>query len=76
MQERDYIAEQIEKRPDAMWKTNTMWTFRNDAKVYGSPWFDATWAATVGGPDPMPAVLRHFRGNKGRKKGMETDEDE
>ena len=27
-----------------MWKINTMWSFRNEAKMYGSPMFDAVWA--------------------------------
>lgn len=57
----------IEKHPDAMWKIGTMWSFRNEAKIYGSPMFDASWQAMnapAGGPppvDPMPAVLKHLR---------------
>ncbi len=38
------MIQHIEKRPEAMWKINTMWSFRNEAKMYGSPMFDAVWA--------------------------------
>jgi len=43
-QDRDEVIQHIEKRPEAMWKINTMWSFRNEAKMYGSPMFDAVWA--------------------------------
>ena len=33
--------EQLDRRPDAMWRTGTLWSFRNEAKVYGSPALDA-----------------------------------
>ena len=55
------MIDQIEKRPDSMWRTNTMWTFRNEAKIYGSPWFDAAWSKAVGGENPLPEVLAFLR---------------
>lgn len=45
--ERFELVEHIEKRPDSMWKTGTQWSFRNDAKIYGSPMFDDAWAASM-----------------------------
>ncbi len=46
MQERDDMLDHIEKRPDAMWKSS-IWSFRNDAKIYGSPMFDAVWVSNA-----------------------------
>lgn len=43
-QDRDAMLDHIEKRPDSNWK-GSMWSFRNDAKLYGSPMFDAVWHA-------------------------------
>jgi hypothetical protein len=62
-QERQALLDHIEKRPESMWKIGTMWSFRNEAKVYGSPMFDAMWAQCHDGapPDPMPAMLRKLR---------------
>ena len=53
---------QLEKKPDAMWKTGTFWTFRNEAKVYGSPMFDSAWADCNGlAVDPLPQVIAQLR---------------
>jgi len=62
-QERESMFEMVEKRPDSMWRTGTMYSFRNEAKVYGSPMLDAAWAhATPGAPpDPVPALLAALR---------------
>jgi Protein SET DOMAIN GROUP 2 C-terminal len=61
-QDRDEMINSIEKRPDAMWKTGTIWSFRNEAKIYGSPMMDAVWAGMHGGAaDPMPALLARLR---------------
>lgn len=61
-QERDEVIQHIEKRPEAMWKINTMWSFRNEAKMYGSPMFDAVWAkVTSGCSDRMPEVVQALR---------------
>jgi hypothetical protein len=32
-QDRGDLVDQLEKRPDAMWRTGTIWSFKNDAKV-------------------------------------------
>ena len=47
MQEREEVLQHIERRPESMWKINTMWSFRNESKMYGSPMFDAVWARTT-----------------------------
>ena len=33
LQDRGDLVDQLEKRPDAMWRTGTIWSFKNDAKV-------------------------------------------
>ena len=65
MQERGDLVDQVDKRPDAMWRTGTLWSFRNEAKVYGSPMLDAVWhevTAGRGGADPVPGVVAELRG--------------
>lgn len=38
-----------------------MWTFRNEAKIYGSPMFDAAWTQLIGeGEDPMPKLMERL----------------
>lgn len=62
MQEREELLTQLEKRPESMWKTGTIWSFRNEAKVYGSPMFDSAWAAVHGRQtDPLPRVIAVLR---------------
>lgn len=49
-------------RPEVMWKTGSFWSFRNEAKVYGSPMFDSAWAAvTDQAADPLIAVIAALR---------------
>jgi hypothetical protein len=56
------LLAQLEKKPDAMWKSGTFWTFRNEAKVYGSPMFDSAWADCNGlAIDPLPQVIAQLR---------------
>lgn len=61
-QERAEMIKHLNTRPEAMWRTGTQWTFKNEAKVYGSPAFDAAWVSMVGKEqagmvDPLPVVL-------------------
>ncbi len=43
-QDRADLAEQLEKRPDAMWRTGTLWTFKNEAKASGAAgWRGVAW---------------------------------
>ena len=61
-QERDELLALLEKKPDAMWKSGTFWTFRNEAKVYGSPMFDSAWADCNGlAVNPLPQVIAQLR---------------
>lgn len=57
------MLQHIEKRPDAMWRTGTIWSFRNEAKVYGSPMLDTVYNAATGGlqPSPVPELLAALR---------------
>lgn len=58
VQERDALIEHLTLRPSAMWRTGTIWAFRNEAKMYGSPMFDRVLSSgDPSAPDPMPAVL-------------------
>ncbi len=62
LQERDELLTQLESKPDAMWKSGTFWSFRNEAKVYGSPMFDSAWADCNGlAADPLPQVISQLR---------------
>ena len=58
-QEREEVIQHIDRRPEAMWKINTMWSFRNEAKMYGSPMFDAVWAKMTNDcSDRLPQVVQ------------------
>ena len=64
MQDRDGILTHIEKRPDSSWKAgkDSMWSFRNEAKVYGSPMHDAVWEdMTTGGQKGTSALQEAVR---------------
>ena len=63
LQERAALLEHMQRTPDKMWRTCTIWNFRNEAKVYGSPMFDSVYLplAAPATPDPLPAVLEHLR---------------
>ena len=62
LQERDELLTQLESKPDAMWKSGTFWSFRNEAKVYGSPMFDSAWADCNSlAADPLPQVISQLR---------------
>ncbi len=64
MQDRDQLIDHLEKRPEAMWKIGTIWTFKNEAKVYGSPMFDTVWHRMQpegSQPDLMPEVISQLR---------------
>mmetsp|Transcript_11397 Transcript_11397/g.31701 ORF Transcript_11397/g.31701 Transcript_11397/m.31701 type:complete len:1269 (-) Transcript_11397:54-3860(-) len=37
----DQLKVWLSERPHQLWKTGTNWSFKNSAKVYGSPWLDA-----------------------------------
>ena len=35
------LRKTLSESPHKMWKTGTIWNFRNPNKVYGSPWLEA-----------------------------------
>ena len=54
--DRKALLEQLHHRPDAMWKVGTIFTFKNEAKIYGSPMFDAVLSSHSG----MTEILHHL----------------
>jgi hypothetical protein len=42
LQERSKLLSHIATQPERQW-TSSCWSFKNEAKVYGSPMFDALW---------------------------------
>ncbi|GAB4817034.1 hypothetical protein N2152v2_004080 [Parachlorella kessleri] len=54
--ERGDMLEHVERRPDSMWRIGTQWSFKNEAKVYGSPMLDAVWEEMLGGPPSAQAL--------------------
>ena len=38
--ERKGILDRIRQAPSRHWKTKSLWSFKNDQKLYGSPWLD------------------------------------
>lgn len=65
--ERSELLGQLERRPDAIWKVWMCWSFRNDAKIYGSPMFDDALARSRAGwarlaPDGQPAMAEPGEG--------------
>lgn len=59
MKERNEMVYHIQHNPHAMWRTGTLWSFKNEAKVYGSPMLDAAWLEIRGEQDqsPLPTVV-------------------
>lgn len=49
--------EQIQLRPELPWRSNSMWTFKNEAKIYGSPMFDTVWAKLNGSEEDSMTEL-------------------
>ena len=57
------LLDNLEKRPDSMWKVGTQWSFKNDNKVYGGPMLDSAWSELVGeGVGTLPAAIKKLRG--------------
>ena len=63
--ERGDLIDHLTRRPDAMWKAGTLWSFKNEAKIYGSPMLDSAWAHAVGeGEGALPETLRKLKDAK------------
>ena len=50
--QRGQLVQWVKEKPEALWRTNTIWSFRNAAKIYGSPWLDAVMKNPVKSIDP------------------------
>lgn len=59
VQDRESLLQHLEKRPDAPWKGNGMWSFKNANRVYGSPMFDAAWrrAGCPNADSDLPGIV-------------------
>lgn len=62
IKERNELLEHLERRPDSSWKAGSIWSFRNESRVYGSPMLDTAWLEITGeGEDSLAEVLRELR---------------
>ena len=63
VQDREGMLQHIERRPDAPWKAGAMWSFKNESRVFGSPWFDAAYERACGQAESgsLAAVLSSMR---------------
>ena len=59
--ERKILLTHAEKNPDRAWPTTWRWSFRNPAKVYGSPFIDDAVRASLGEPRKTPELVRAMR---------------
>lgn len=61
--ERASLLEHLRLRPDAPWKASLSFSFKNEAKAYGSPMCDAAWAEVHGedGASGLAAVLEDLQ---------------
>lgn len=53
--DRKLLLDQLDQRPDAMWRVGTIFTFRNESKIYGSPMLDAVLSH-----HPLTEILCHL----------------
>eukprot|EP00803_Ostreobium_quekettii_P003488 evm.model.scf_39.17 EVM.evm.TU.scf_39.17 scf_39:159856-164351(-) len=56
--DRPWLLELLENKPDAMWKFGTIFSFRSEAKIYGSPMVDAVWRGDQEGLQRVVAELK------------------
>ena len=49
VQEREALLQHIERRPEAPWKASS-WSFKNENRCFGSPWFDQAYRRALGQP--------------------------
>jgi hypothetical protein len=59
--ERKALLAHLEKNPDRSWPTTWRWSFRNPAKVYGSPFIDDAIRVSRGEERTSPAFVRAMR---------------
>lgn len=51
LKQRPHMLTLIKNKPDALWPTGTIWSFRNTGKMYGSPMHDRAIAKSKGEAD-------------------------
>ena len=59
--ERKTLLAHLEKNPDRAWPTTWRWSFRNPAKVYGSPFIDDAVRVSLGAERKTPELARAMR---------------
>lgn len=60
--DRKDMLDHLSSKPDGMWKTGTLWQFKNESKYYGTPMLDQAWYQVTGkGYDPMPQLLEKLK---------------
>ena len=59
--ERKTLLAHLEKNPDRSWPTTWRWSFRNPAKVYGSPFIDDAIRVGSGDDRKTPELVRAMR---------------
>ncbi|KAK3277147.1 hypothetical protein CYMTET_14822, partial [Cymbomonas tetramitiformis] len=59
--QRKHLLEMLERAPSTMWPTGTIWSFKNKAKVYGSPMLDDAVLRSKGEPGKMSQVLDELK---------------
>ena len=63
--DRREMLDHLASKPDGMWKTGTLWQFKNESKYYGTPMLDQAWYQVTGkGTDPMPQLLKKLKSAK------------
>jgi hypothetical protein len=59
--ERKILLTHLEKNCDRSWPTTWRWSFRNPAKVYGSPFIDDAILVSRGEERRVPELVRRMR---------------
>eukprot|EP00803_Ostreobium_quekettii_P008883 evm.model.scf_335EXC.9 EVM.evm.TU.scf_335EXC.9 scf_335EXC:53090-63556(+) len=74
--QRAHMINMLQNRPETMWPTGTIWSFKNTAKVYGSPMLDQALRRSCKRKDDgkMRGLLFCLQSTFGYKPPLEKDE--